>query len=82
MAENNNISILTQITLLYLNTVADVESVRRPIELKGELLDDFDEKLNGVLGGVRRVDNEVGASMKLLCRFNVHQYKSVGTTGI
>lgn len=31
-----------------------------------------------VLGGVRRVNNEVGASMKLLCRFNVHQYKSAG----
>jgi hypothetical protein len=35
-----------------------------------------------ILGAVRRVDNEVGASMKLRVRFNVHQYKSVGTTGI
>lgn len=35
-----------------------------------------------VLGLVRRVDNEMGASAKLRVRFNVHQYKSVGTTGI
>ena len=35
-----------------------------------------------ILGAVRRIDNEVGASMKLKVRFNVHQYKSVGTTGI
>lgn len=35
-----------------------------------------------ILGMPRRADNEVGASMKLLVRFNVHQYKSVGTTGI
>lgn len=36
-----------------------------------------------VLGFVRRVDNEVGnASSRLRVRFNVHQFKSVGTTGI
>jgi hypothetical protein len=35
-----------------------------------------------VLGLVRRVDNEIGASCRLRVRFNVHQYKSVGTTGI
>lgn len=35
-----------------------------------------------ILGMPRRADNEIGASMKLLVRFNVHQYKSVGTTGI
>lgn len=35
-----------------------------------------------ILGPVRRIDNEMGASVKLLVRFNVHQYKSVGTTGI
>ena len=35
-----------------------------------------------ILGLVRRVDNEIGASCKLRVRFNVHQYKSVGTTGI
>lgn len=35
-----------------------------------------------ILGLVRRVDNEMGASAKLKVRFNVHQYKSVGTTGI
>jgi hypothetical protein len=35
-----------------------------------------------IKGLVRRVDNEMGASAKLLVRFNVHQYKSVGTTGI
>jgi hypothetical protein len=35
-----------------------------------------------VLGLVKRADNEMGASAKLLVRFNVHQYKSVGTTGI
>jgi hypothetical protein len=35
-----------------------------------------------VLGLVRRADNEMGASAKLLVRFNRHQYKSVGTTGI
>lgn len=35
-----------------------------------------------ILGAVRRVDNEVGAAMRLRVRFNVHQYKSVGTTGI
>lgn len=35
-----------------------------------------------IVGMPRRADNEVGASMKLYVRFNVHQYKSVGTTGI
>lgn len=35
-----------------------------------------------IVGMPRRADNEVGASMKLLVRFNVHQFKSVGTTGI
>lgn len=35
-----------------------------------------------ILGMPRRANNEIGASMKLLVRFNVHQYKSVGTTGI
>lgn len=35
-----------------------------------------------LLGFVRRVDNEVGASAKMLVGFNVHQYNSVGTTGI
>jgi len=33
-------------------------------------------------GFVQRVDNEVGASAKMLVGFNVHQFKSVGTTGI
>jgi len=31
---------------------------------------------------VRRPDNEVGASAKLVVGFNRHQFKSVGTTGI
>lgn len=35
-----------------------------------------------ILGLVRRIDNEIGASCRLRVRFNVHQYKSVGTTGI
>lgn len=35
-----------------------------------------------LLGFVQRVGNEIGASAKMLVRFNVHQYKSVGTTGI
>lgn len=35
-----------------------------------------------ILGLVRRPDNVMGASAKLLVRFNRHQYKSVGTTGI
>jgi hypothetical protein len=35
-----------------------------------------------LLGFVQRVGNEVGASAKVLVRFNVHQYQSVGTTGI
>lgn len=35
-----------------------------------------------ILGFVQRVDNEIGASAKLLVRFNRHQYMSVGTTGI
>jgi len=34
-----------------------------------------------ILGLVARSDNEVGASAKVLVRFNVHQYGSVGTTG-
>lgn len=35
-----------------------------------------------LFGFVQRVDNEVGASAKMLCGFNVHQFGSVGTTGI
>jgi len=35
-----------------------------------------------VLGLIRRVDNEMGASAKLKVRFNVHQFNSVGTIGI
>jgi hypothetical protein len=35
-----------------------------------------------ILGMVRRVDNEMGASVRLRVRFNRHQYNSVGTTGI
>lgn len=35
-----------------------------------------------ILGFVQRVGNEIGASAKMLVRFNVHQYNSVGTTGI
>jgi hypothetical protein len=35
-----------------------------------------------VLGFVQRANNEVGASARLRVRFNRHQYKSVGTTGI
>lgn len=35
-----------------------------------------------ILGFVQRADNEVGANAKMKVRFNVHQYKSVGTTGI
>ena len=35
-----------------------------------------------LLGFVQRVGNEIGASAKVLVRFNVHQYNSVGTTGI
>lgn len=35
-----------------------------------------------ILGLVRRVDNEIGASCRLRVRFNVHQFNSVGTTGI
>ena len=35
-----------------------------------------------ILGLVRRVDNEMGASARLRVRFNRHQYNSVGTTGI
>lgn len=35
-----------------------------------------------ILGFVQRVDNEIGASAKMLVRFNVHQFASVGTTGI
>lgn len=35
-----------------------------------------------LLGFVQRVGNEIGASARVLVRFNVHQYNSVGTTGI
>lgn len=35
-----------------------------------------------LVGFVQRVDNEIGASAKMLCGFNVHQFKSVGNTGI
>lgn len=35
-----------------------------------------------ILGMIRRVDNEMGASVRLRVRFNRHQYNSVGTTGI
>lgn len=35
-----------------------------------------------LLGFVQRVGNEVGANAKMLCGFNVHQFNSVGTTGI
>lgn len=35
-----------------------------------------------ILGLEQKVDNEMGASAKLLVRFNRHQYNSVGTTGI
>lgn len=34
-----------------------------------------------LLGFVQRPDNEIGASAKVLVRFNVHQRNSVGTTG-
>lgn len=35
-----------------------------------------------LVGFVQRVDNEIGASAKVLVRFNVHQFQSVGTTGV
>lgn len=35
-----------------------------------------------LLGFVQRVGNEIGASAKVLVGFNVHQFGSVGTTGI
>ncbi len=35
-----------------------------------------------LLGFVQSPKNEVGASAKMLCRFNVHQFNSVGTTGV
>ena len=35
-----------------------------------------------LIGFVQRVDNEVGASAKMLCGFNVHQFKSVGVAGV
>lgn len=35
-----------------------------------------------LLGFVQRVDNEIGASARMLVRFNRHQFNSVGTTGI
>ena len=35
-----------------------------------------------LIGFAQKVNNEVGASAKMLVRFNVHQFASVGTTGI
>lgn len=35
-----------------------------------------------LLGFAQKVNNEVGASAKMLVGFNVHQYGSVGTTGL
>jgi hypothetical protein len=35
-----------------------------------------------LLGFSQRVGNEIGASAKVHVRFNVHQYMSVGTTGV
>jgi hypothetical protein len=35
-----------------------------------------------LVGFVQRVGNEIGASAKMLVRFNVHQFNSVGTTGV
>ena len=35
-----------------------------------------------LLGFARKLDNEIGASARMLVGFNVHQYGSVGTTGI
>ena len=35
-----------------------------------------------LLGFSQKVDNEVGASAKMLVMFNVHQFGSVGTTGL
>ncbi len=35
-----------------------------------------------LIGLVQRVNNAIGAAAKVLVRFNVHQYQSVGTTGI
>ena len=35
-----------------------------------------------ILGFAQKVDNEIGASARLLVRFNRHQFMSVGTTGI
>lgn len=35
-----------------------------------------------IMGLAQRVDNEIGASCRFIVRFNVHQYNSVGTTGI
>lgn len=35
-----------------------------------------------IRGFAQKVDNEVGASAKMIVGFNVHQYKSVGNTGI
>jgi|SRR6266850_363530 len=35
-----------------------------------------------LVGFVQRVGNEIGASAKMLVRFNVHQYNSVGTVGV
>ena len=35
-----------------------------------------------LLGFAQKVGNEVGASAKMLVGFNVHQFGSVGTTGL
>lgn len=35
-----------------------------------------------LIGFSQKIDNEVGASAKMLCMFNVHQFNGVGTTGI
>ena len=35
-----------------------------------------------LLGFAQRIDNEIGASAKVLVGFNVHQFGSVGTTGV
>jgi hypothetical protein len=35
-----------------------------------------------LLGFSQRVGNEIGASAKMIVRFNVHQFQSVGTTGV
>jgi len=35
-----------------------------------------------ILGFIQRPDNEIGPNAKMLCGFNVHQFGSVGTTGV